>query len=94
MSSAEVFSGRVKSPLIRCFGEETAMGTYLSTHAIAVFPQSHRLNGNLTRLDSAACAARGVFKLGYGKPKILQQKSLRSFCEVEKTCKQIVPEPI
>ena len=36
------------------------MGTYLSTHAIAVFPQSHRLNGNLTSLDSAA-TPRDVF---------------------------------
>ena len=31
-----------------------AMGTYLSTHAIASQAQSRCLNGNLTRLDSAA----------------------------------------
>ena len=58
----------MKSGLIRRFGEETAMGTYLSTHAIAVFPQSHRLKPNLTRLVSAAHAARCVFKLVCGLP--------------------------
>ena len=45
-----------------------AMGTYLSTHAIASQAQSRCLNGNLTRLDSAAKAARGVFKLVFGLP--------------------------
>ena len=37
-----------------------AMGTYLSTHAIASQAQSRCLNGNLTRLDSAA-TPRAVF---------------------------------
>ena len=36
------------------------MGTYLSTHAIASQAQSRCLNGNLTRLDSAA-TPRAVF---------------------------------
>ena len=36
------------------FRIENAMGTYLSTHAIAFSIQSHRLKPNLTSLDSAA----------------------------------------
>ena len=41
---------RVKSPLIRRFGLEPQWVRTLSTHAIASQAQSHRLNGNLTRL--------------------------------------------
>ena len=80
--SAEVFSWRVKSGLIRRAQGAPAIGRgkplpkigyantsipterkfspVLRTHAIAVFPQSHRLKPNLTRLDSAA-APRAVF---------------------------------
>ena len=39
---------------------ERKFSPVLRTHAIAVFPQSHRLKPNLTRLDSAA-APRAVF---------------------------------
>ena len=59
------------------------MGTYLSTHAIASQAQSRCLNGNLTRLDSAAKAARGVFKLGYGKPFLITAKRASLVLRVE-----------
>ena len=58
----------MKSPLIRRFGEETAMGTYVKYARHRSFSPKRRLNGNLTRLVSAAYAARGVFRLGYGEP--------------------------
>ena len=53
-------AGPVKSPLIRRFGLEPQWVRTLSTHAIASQAQSRCLNGNLTRLDSAALP-RAVF---------------------------------
>ena len=57
---SQVFSGRVKSPLIQRFGLVPQWVRTLSTHAIASQAQSRCLNGNLTRLDSAA-TPRAVF---------------------------------
>ena len=71
----EFFFGRVKSPLIQRFGLVPQWVRTLSTHAIASQAQSRCLNGNLTRLVSAAYAARCVFKLGYGKPFFNYSKS-------------------
>ena len=78
-----------------------AMGTYLSTHAIASQAQSRCLNGNLTRLDSAA-TPRAVFlnlvtvnrkyytKLALLVSKLLKKRGLRPLWHF---CKQKSPIP-
>ena len=78
-----------------------AMGTYLSTHAIASQAQSRCLNGNLTRLDSAA-TPRAVFlnlvtvnrkyytKLAVARFGIVKKKGR---CPLRRFATQITPIP-
>ena len=58
----------MKSPLIRRFGEETAMGTYLKYARHRSFSPKPPSERQFDKPRQRGYAARGVFKLGYGEP--------------------------
>ena len=77
------FSGLVKLPLIRrlSFGAQWLHTTVCAHRAPKLKPPSER---QFDKPRQRGYAARGVFKLGYGKPKILHETRVARFEIVKK----------